>query len=322
MIGFILIFCQEGEQKSSKRANHTRPEIEAIKCKSIARLYFLFSTQLFDEQAKSLQQERLDCNPIVVIVQDYQEKTRWQKLPFTEKPCNRRFCCEACQRMQLLTRHGSFPPLNGTVNVFICAGHFFRSYNRGKPERTWAPVERSEESFKLLKLTQEWSCASGQRGLGGIKCCSDRHKTRLPFFPVQCSSPQVSQWPRSFEAVRRDVNLKFQRLCKISTIWGTQAQLGQTSTLPWRLSDQPERCLCVFEARLRWTPKIKPHRVSPKSSLLYPPPFVKEPELLQMSLGTWNWEEHIQTVRLTKVDGDLFNIQSRQKAVVQTDPNT
>lgn len=162
----------------------------------------------------------------------------------------------------------------------------------------------------------------GSRVLEGLSAAQIVTKHVCLSFRCGVAARRCQSGHTPFEAVRRDVNLKFQRPCKISTIWGTQAQLGQISIPPWRLSDQPERCLCVFEARLRWKPKIKPHRVSPKSSLLCPPPFVKEPELLQMSPGTWNWEEHIQTVRLTKADDDLFNIQCRQKAEVQTDPNT
>lgn len=128
----------------------------------------------------------------------------------------------------------------------------------------------------------------GSGGLEGLSAAQIVTKHVCLSFRHSVAAHRCQSGRAPFEAVRRDVNLKFQRPCKISTIWGMQAQPRKDSNSPWRLSDQPERCLCVSGARLSWTPKIKPHRVSPKSSLLYPPPFVKEPELLQMSPGTWN----------------------------------
>lgn len=125
------------------------------------------------------------------------------------------------------------------------------------------------EGLSVAQIVTKHVCLSFRRSVAARRCQSGR---------------------APFEAVRRDVNLKFQRPCKISTIWGTQAQPGQTS-------NQPERCLCVFEAKLRWTPKIKPLRVSrqtPKSSLLYP----KSQSSCRCRLVSNETEEHFQAVRL------------------------
>lgn len=72
-------------------------------------------------------------NPTAVMVQDCQGTTGWEELDSDIK--------KTLQLTSLVPENAAaknaaaflFPPLNGAVNVFICTGHFFLSYNREKP---------------------------------------------------------------------------------------------------------------------------------------------------------------------------------------------